>query len=169
MNEIKDIHNPFKAWLDKNHIPYHRNRPDKKTTAIKGDPDFLCTLANRCIYIECKVPGKKPSKDQEKRIAYLRQAGNTVKIAHSVEDCIYAVETWLGVVNAAGEAPESVAVASDPERTKSDEASGASLPTLYIKNWQQTPWVCQEKLVGEGPDLLIRPATPRDLMNIQRR
>lgn len=56
MNEICDIHNPFIVWLNERGIPFHRNRPDKPTTAIKGDPDFLLTWCSYCVYIECKVP-----------------------------------------------------------------------------------------------------------------
>lgn len=169
MNEIKDIHQPFVAWLDKNAIPFHRNRPDKKTTAIKGDPDFLCTLANRCLYIECKVPGGKLSKDQEKRITYLRRAGNTVKIAHSVEECIQAVRTWLGVKNAAGGQPERKAVPSDPERPKSDQAVRASSKNLFVGRFGASDYVFQGDSRPGGSATIIRMATAADLINLGRR
>lgn len=112
MNEIRDIHQPFCRWLTERGIPFHRNRPDKKTTAIKGDPDFLLTWCSYCVYIECKVPGGKLSKDQEKRIAYLRKAGNPVKIAYSLQDCIEAAQGIL----CHGE--QKNAVAGRPERSE---------------------------------------------------
>lgn len=168
MNEIRDIHGPFKAWLDKNRIPFHRNRPDKKTTAIKGDPDFLCTLANRCLYIECKVPGKKLSEDQEKRIAYLRQAGNAVRIVFSCEEAIQAVSEHFGVVNAAGGQPERRAVPSDPERTKSDEAVGASSQNLFVGRFGASDYVFEGDSRPGGSATIIRVATPSDLINLRR-
>lgn len=97
MNEIRDIHEPFIAWLRKLEIPYHRNRPDKRTTAVEGDPDFLVSWMQHCLYIECKVPGKKLSPKQEERIAYVRRAGNKVVIAYSLEECIEATKNVLCV------------------------------------------------------------------------
>lgn len=123
--EIADIHIPFARWCDERGIPYHRNRPDKRTTAIKGDPDFLLTWCSYCVYIECKVPGRKLSKDQEKRIAYLRKAGNKVAICYSVQDCIEAAQGVLcqsGHKNDVAGRTESQDVAYMP---KSDEAIDA--------------------------------------------
>jgi hypothetical protein len=95
MREIQDIHEPFAAWLKKAFIPFHRNRTDKKTTATLGDPDFLLTYMNRCLYIECKVPGNVLSDEQASRIMYLRAAGNNVVIAHSLDECIDACKKYL--------------------------------------------------------------------------
>ncbi len=164
MNEIRDIHDPLCRWLDKNRIPFHRNRPDKKTTAIKGDPDFLCTLANRCIYVECKVPGKKPSEDQEKRIAYLRRAGNTVRIAYSCEEAIAAVSEHFGVINDASEPP---APEKRPPVVRQDGDSKG--PRQFIGNIAGKDYV----LIGDpgpgGQATLLRTATAADLINIPRR
>lgn len=92
---MTDIQIPFARWCDVRGIPFHRNRPDKRTTAIKGDPDFLLTWCSYCVYIECKVPGRKLSKDQEKRIAYLRKAGNKVAICYSLQECVEAAKGIL--------------------------------------------------------------------------
>lgn len=124
MNEIKDIHEPFIAYLKKNAIPYHRNRPDRKTTGIVGDPDFLCVLAGRGIYVECKVPGKKLSTDQVERIAYLRAAGNRVEVAYSLQECVTAVRSHFGVEKAASEPPEHQKQASETDLSGGAENTG---------------------------------------------
>lgn len=165
MNEIRDIHNPFCAWLNERGIPFHRNRPDKKTTAIKGDPDFLLTWCNYCVYIECKVPGGKLSKDQEKRIAYLRKAGNPVKIAYSLQDCIEAAKNIFrlaGCENLAGEAPE-----------RSGEALGEPLTggrqTYWIAGIYGFDYVFSGDPSPGGLATKIRRATPQDIRELPRK
>lgn len=191
MNEIRDIHNPFRAWLDQRGIPFHRNRPDKKTTAIKGDPDFLLTWCSYCVYIECKVPGGKLSEDQEKRIAYLRKAGNKVIIAHSLQDCMEAAQSILcreQQEKASTEPHEPVSGHSDgkrkpkfesrfgekeeqPEsvdRKGQMEAKAESAPKPYIADWGGKPCVF-EPSPHAWSGRFLRLATQSDLLHIPRR
>lgn len=171
MNEIRDIHEPFAAWLNKRGIPYHRNRPDKKTTATVGDPDFLITWNGRCLYIECKVPGKTLSPAQGKRVAYLRAAGNAVQVAYSLMMCISAVELWQqerlpealrGMISVSsiegGEQAEEVAV----------RVPSHSSQNLFIGKVGTVDWVLSGSGVPGTGSQMIRRATPADLINIQK-
>lgn len=164
MREIRDIHEPFATWLNWKGIPFHRNRPDKKTTAIVGDPDFLITLKNRCLYIECKIPGEHLSEEQEKRILYLREAGNTVLICYSLEMCIEAVQTHLRM-----ESPSS----SDAEKQgeeigKNQVASIASHPqNLFIGRIGMIDYVMQGDGVPGSTAKRIRVASAADIINIR--
>jgi hypothetical protein len=154
VREIADIHLPFIAWLDQRGIPFHRNRPDKATTAVKGDPDFLLTWCNRCLYVECKIPGGKLSEDQEKRIAYLRSAGNRVVVAYSLEECVDAAH---GILCEAGprndEAPASAA-----------EPSDLWIGTIFGKDW-----VFRGDPSPGSTNFSVRQATPEDVRNLPRK
>lgn len=198
MNEIREIHNPFKAWLDERGIPFHRNRPDKKTTAIKGDPDFLLTWCNYCVYIECKVPGRKLSKDQGKRIAYLRKAGNKVVIAYSLEDCIEAAKDIFrraGWEKLTGEPPERSECPLDNERAAEliaeatvgigDILSGRTMrkpklecadtlcsqhsKTLWIGTLFGTDYVFRGDFTAGSTAEKLRRATPQDIRDLPRK
>src|SRR5262245_25826294 len=95
------IHQGFSHWLKSEGIPFLHNRTDKKSHMTKGDPDYCLTLAQRCCFIEIKVPGNKLSPDQEQRIAYLRSKGNKVVVVYSLEEAITAVQDFFGVIRGA--------------------------------------------------------------------
>lgn len=169
MREIQDIHLPLIAWLNKEGIPFHRNRPDKKTTAVKGDPDFLLTLAGRCLYIECKIPGGKPTAIQEERIAYLRKAGNSVRIVYSFGEAVLAIQAWLGII------PADTAPLGDEHQPHKNEVlrpvehAGTTVDgssPFRIGNWQGKEFVFAQDL--DGGWNMIRQATPTDLLNFER-
>lgn len=191
MNEIRDIHEPFVAWLRKLGIPYHRNRPDKRTTAIEGDPDFLVTWMQHCLYIECKVPGKKLSKKQEERIAYIRRAGNKVVIAYSLEECIDACKNILCVGKEIANteslrsdtarsevegvaAPKGLGRAANEPLMQMPSDQGRSTPightdraTLFIANVAGTDCVCRGSGQPGSEFEIVRRASPADLINLR--
>lgn len=178
MLEIRDIHEPFIAWLNKAGIPFHRNRPDKKTTATQGDPDFLVTWMSHCVYIECKVPGRKGlSKAQEKRIAYIRAAGNKVVIAYSLEMCIEACKDILCVKDLSGgveghaarsvampgavggENPGRLGVGTENSPPSENQASPAQ---TFIVEITGVNWVCSGDRTSGGEIKRLRRATIAD-------
>lgn len=183
MREIKDIHLPFRAYLDKESIPYHYNRPDKHSTAHKGDPDFLLTHCNRCLYLEAKTPVGKLSLDQEKRIAYLRAAGNKVLVVRSLEEAVEAVIVWLGVVNSNSETPITQDDNTPRGQAKFDvfatkvilDGIGSEVPTgqapvdehYRIAIWHNADYVFD---IEDGSEYskLVRRATPDDLVRYKR-
>lgn len=198
MNEILDIHNPFIVWLNERGIPFHRNRPDKRTTAIKGDPDFLLTWCSYCVYIECKVPGRKLSKDQEKRIAYLRKAGNRVVIAYSLQECVEAAQgifcqgeqkndvvgrtepvNWPSelsdeersrLIRAADAARERVSKMPETEREELMKRAFRSKPDP--QKLYIADWKGTPWVCEEkliGPDHLVRRAGPQDIRELPRK
>jgi hypothetical protein len=92
-----EIHQAFAAWLGRHGYGYLHARTDKRTTSKKGDPDFLVARDGRCIFIEIKVPGGKRSPAQLKRAKELEEAGNVVEVAYSLQECIFAVYTLMGM------------------------------------------------------------------------
>ena len=54
-------------------------------------PDICGVLAGRAVYVEVKVPGKKPRKAQVYRMNKLKAAGAVVIVASSVGDTSHAL------------------------------------------------------------------------------
>ena len=57
-----------------------------------GYPDLWALKSGRCVFIEVKQPGQKPTPLQELRHKELREAGFTVVVATSV-NCIEKIPT----------------------------------------------------------------------------
>lgn len=174
MREIQDIHLPLIAWLNKEGIPFHRNRPDKKTTALRGDPDFLLTFCNRCLYLEAKTDTGKLSIHQKDRIAYLKSAGNRVDIVYSVEEAIAAVQIWLGIANAVPSSQSKPCWNPPPyPEEELPQVDPAKAPRIICESekfrvgkWQGKEFVFAKDL--DGGWQMIRQATPTDLLNFER-
>jgi hypothetical protein len=49
-------------------------------------PDFFCTIDGMALYIECKLPGRKPSPAQEREIAHLRSRKGRVIVVTSLQE-----------------------------------------------------------------------------------
>jgi hypothetical protein len=62
------------------------SRIDKKATVRPGTPDFFCTIDGMALYIECKLPGRKPSPAQEREIAHLRSRKGRVIVVTSLQE-----------------------------------------------------------------------------------
>ena len=95
-----DLHKEFIAWLNARRIPFLHSRTDRRTTTALGDPDFFVLWEGRVLGIECKIDKNKLSDAQEKRIAYLKQAGVRVEVARTLQECIVAVTLHLAPGNA---------------------------------------------------------------------
>lgn len=60
--------------------------PPGSPTAL---PDICGVLAGRAVYVEVKVPGKKPRKAQQYRMEKLKAAGAVVIVAQCVDHVRY--------------------------------------------------------------------------------
>lgn len=67
-----------------------------------GAPDQLVLLPGIAAFVECKAPGKKPTKVQEREIAKLKEAGLEVYVVDS-ELSVDQVLTWLTFVRVKNE------------------------------------------------------------------
>lgn len=64
-----------------------------------GAPDQLVLLPGSCAFVECKAPGKKPTKVQSREIARLKASGLEVFVVDSKEsvDCmLYFLQSMSG-------------------------------------------------------------------------
>lgn len=68
-----------------------RSRTDRKTTVNVGLPDLLFALKGHPIGFEVKLPGKKPTKEQEKMMEKMRHNGWLCYVIDSYDQ---AVETY---------------------------------------------------------------------------
>src|SRR5512143_1121005 len=91
-----EIHAAFIAYLNKIGVPFRHDRMDKRTTTKVGEPDFAIYSNGRVLFVEVKRYGGKLRPEQVKRKKQLEDAGCRVVLAFSVEECVYAVMTWLG-------------------------------------------------------------------------
>ena len=96
MREIKDLHQPFIAYLQRWQIPYIYHRPDRRSGITKGHPDFTVLWQGKAFLIEFKVPGGKLSPDQLQRQEFLSRSGTTTLRLDSLEEAIRCLETFLG-------------------------------------------------------------------------
>jgi hypothetical protein len=60
----KQLQDQLAGFLERNNIVVVRSRMDKKTGTAVGIPDLLFALRGRAVAFECKLPGKKQTKDQ---------------------------------------------------------------------------------------------------------
>ena len=96
MREIKDLHQPFIAYLQRWAIPYIYHRPDRRSGINRGHPDFTVLWQGKAFLIEFKVPGGKLSPDQLQRQEFLSRSGTTTLRLDSLEEAIRCLETWMG-------------------------------------------------------------------------
>lgn len=170
MREIADLHIPFMAYCNKIGLPFHRARSDKKSTIAAGEPDFLCVWCSHAVYIECKVPGGKLSEAQEKRIAFLRKAGNKIVIAYSLQDCVEAVKDIL-CHGQSENAVQPIVESSDGQSVSDRESSkaGGVSSDLFLMDLGNSWGVYSGDPSPGGTIQKIRRATASDLANLPRR
>lgn len=165
------LHQALMAWLDKHRVPYRHDRTDKRTVTTVGEPDFLITYMSRCLYIECKVGKNKLSPEQEKRIAYLRGAGNKVVVAYSLEECIDACHNILCVKDCPrgfdADFTANFAAMKDAVAKVQPPANG-NQPHLFIGAFGGRDYVFHGTGIPGSTTDMIRPATAQDLMELPR-
>lgn len=72
----RGVQDEIDLFLRYKEIVFIRPRMDKKTTIKKGWPDFTFALRGRAVAIEVKVPGEKPTPEQERIHAQMRAEPN---------------------------------------------------------------------------------------------
>lgn len=90
------LHEQIIEECDKRLWGYIHNRMDRKATTKKGIPDFVIVAdQSRTFYIECKMPGKKFSDEQNKFKAVAERNGHTVHRVENMAQFAIAVGiTW---------------------------------------------------------------------------
>lgn len=63
--EVKELHDPFRNWLELHKIPYIYPRSDQKSSIRVGWPDFTVLANGRVCCVEFKWPGEKLRPEQE--------------------------------------------------------------------------------------------------------
>lgn len=96
MREVKDLHEPFRAYLRKHNIPFVYHRPDKRSGITKGWPDFTVVWAGRTELIEFKTPEGQISADQTECHLALIAAGCTPRLCTGLEEAIGYIEALTG-------------------------------------------------------------------------
>ena len=56
----------------------------------------ICDAAAIFTAVECKMPGKKPTKEQAAFLAAVEQAGGISCVAYEIDDLKKAIESWYG-------------------------------------------------------------------------
>ncbi len=83
--EIERLHNPTCKWLTEHGIAYVHNRPDRRSTATEGAPDFtIAAGAGRVVFVEFKTVEGKLSVKQREWHFLSERAGTTVHVIRSL-------------------------------------------------------------------------------------
>ena len=93
----------FAAWLKRQGeagtlcVVWHR--PDKRSTATIGTPDFIIALCNgRTLWIELKAAGNSETDDQRAFREKLAKLAHSAFLAHSCADAIRLVRLYQSVL-----------------------------------------------------------------------
>lgn len=81
--EVRDLHEPFKQWLDLHGIYYIYARPDKKSGIREGAPDFHIIHGGKACCIEFKRPGGHLSEKQHECRKEIEASGTPYRLAYS--------------------------------------------------------------------------------------
>lgn len=84
--EVKELHDPFRNWLELHKIPYVYPRADQKSSIRVGWPDFTVLARGRVCCVEFKWPGEKLRPEQQGVHAWLQLWECPVIVAFSFEE-----------------------------------------------------------------------------------
>lgn len=93
----KQLQNNIAALLTERNITFFRQRMDRRTTGLKGQPDFLFAVNGRACAVECKTMDGKLTQEQKNVLIDLQADGWRTWICRSEMDFL----TWLKTVEAA--------------------------------------------------------------------
>lgn len=62
------------------------SRMDRRTTTAKGISDFICITPKTVVFVECKMPGKKPTPEQRAFLTAIRVLGWPNAVVHSIDE-----------------------------------------------------------------------------------
>jgi hypothetical protein len=80
------LQNQIENWLRLKGITAIRSRMDRKTSNNKGTPDFLFAVKGRAVAVECKLPGIRPTIEQQKILVALANDGWKVAVIHTLDE-----------------------------------------------------------------------------------
>jgi hypothetical protein len=81
----RDLQYMLASLLNLRGIAFMRQRMDKKATGTIGWPDFTFAVDGRAVAWEVKLPGEKPTAEQEEMHQRMRANGWTVEVITSVD------------------------------------------------------------------------------------
>ncbi len=94
----KELQNQIENFLRLRGITVIRSRTDRKTSNNIGTPDLIFAGRGRAVAMEVKLPGRKPTPEQEKFLAALSADGWLVKIVHALDEArAVVVEVEKGI------------------------------------------------------------------------
>lgn len=106
--EIKKLHEPFSQWLNLNEVPFDHSRPDRATTGMPGQFDFVCRKNGKCASVEFKDdprPEKYLSEKQKEWLAAEIKAGNPCLVTNDLAAAMRFVRTACGLENSLENSP----------------------------------------------------------------
>jgi len=109
----KELQHQISNWLRIRGITAIQSGMHRKTSNNCGTPDFLFAIRGRAVALEAKLPGQKPTPEQERFMCALIGDGWFVKVVHSLDEARAAVaeaeQLWM-VCNITAENQIPVAV-----------------------------------------------------------
>jgi hypothetical protein len=87
----KELQTEIDNWLRLRGITAIRSRMDKRTSNNVGTPDFVFAVRGRAVALEAKLPGNRPTTEQERFLCALIGDGWYVKVVHSLDEARQAV------------------------------------------------------------------------------
>ena len=91
----KELQNQIVNWLRLRNITVSWFRMDKRLTATVGWPDITFAVKGRAVALECKLPGERPTEDQERVMAGLIRDGWRVAVVTSLDEARAVVGALL--------------------------------------------------------------------------
>ena len=82
----KELQNQIENFLRLRGITFIRSAMHRKTSNTVGCPDFLFAVVGRAVALECKLPGQKPTEDQERVMAGMIRDGWHVAVVNSLDE-----------------------------------------------------------------------------------
>lgn len=88
----RELQDQVASYLRFKQIPFVRSRTDKRTTNQVGTSDFICCVNGRFLALEAKMPGKRPTAEQEAFLEAVRLAGGHACVVHSLGKAVEALK-----------------------------------------------------------------------------
>ena len=89
----RDLHDAIEAYCRSKGYLYRHDRMDRATTGQVGWADFTIFMPHkRCLFLECKAKGKKPTPEQSAMLAHAANFGFVAKVVDNYEDAVRWIE-----------------------------------------------------------------------------
>ncbi len=88
----KDLQEQITNWLRLRNITVIRSATHRKTSNNMGCPDLIFCVRGKAVAFEVKLPGRKPTPEQEKFLAALSADGWHIAVIHSIDGARVFVE-----------------------------------------------------------------------------